>query len=74
MLNSFFENNFCPIDEAHRIGNDLNGKNVLSFLEIELYLSSVGFFQFSKFHENEFKYNQLNFDRGLTVKVKVKYS
>ena len=27
-LDQFFENNFCPIEEAHGTGNDLNSKNI----------------------------------------------
>ena len=36
-IDQFFENSFCPIEEANRIGNDLNSENIkvlrrLSFL------------------------------------------
>ena len=41
-------------------------------MEIELFVFSVEPSQFSIFHENEFKHNQLNFNRALTVRLKVK--
>ena len=31
LRNQFFENNFCPIEEVHRIGNDLHSKNIYKF-------------------------------------------
>ena len=27
-IDQFFENNFCPTEEEHRKGNDLNSKNI----------------------------------------------
>ena len=27
-IEQFYKNNFCPIEEAHRIGNDLNSENI----------------------------------------------
>ena len=27
-IDQYFENNFYPFEEAHRIGNDLNSKNI----------------------------------------------
>ena len=70
----FFENNFCPIEEVHRKGNDLNSKSISDCMQTELFLFSVEALQFSRFHENESKHNQLNFNRGLTVRFKVKNS
>ena len=43
-------------------------------MEIELFIFSEEASQFSKFHENESKHNYVNFNRGLTVKLKVKNS
>ena len=43
-------------------------------MEIELFLFSVEASQSSRFHENESKHNQLNLNRGLTVRFKVKNS
>ena len=43
-------------------------------MEIELFVFSVEPSQFSIFHENEFKHNQLNFNRALTVRLRVKNS
>ena len=41
-------------------------------MEIELFVFSVEALQFSRFHENESRHNQLNFNRGLTLRFKVK--
>ena len=43
-------------------------------MEIELFVFSVDASRFSRFHENESKHNQINFNRGLTVRFKVKNS
>ena len=50
-IEQFFENKFCSLEEAHRIGNDLNSEN----MEIELFAFSVEASQFSKSQESEFK-------------------
>ena len=41
-------------------------------MDTELFVFSVEASQFSVFYENESKHNQLKFNRGLTVRFKVK--
>ena len=43
-------------------------------MEIELFVFSVEASQFSRFDKNVSKHNQLNFNRGLTMRFKVKNS
>ena len=41
-------------------------------MAIDFSIFPVGAFQFYKFHENETEYDNCNFEKGLTVRFKIK--
>ena len=56
----------------HRIENDLCSENTISLMAIDFSVFPVLSFQFSKFHENEAKYDERKIEKGLTVTFKIK--
>ena len=72
-----FWKQFCLVEEAETIGNDLNSESIFIFKKFygdQAIFFSVKASQFSKCHQNESIYYQLNLNRDLTVILKVKYS
>ena len=45
----FFENSFCPIEEANRVGNDVNGENIKVLWRSSFLFSQQRLFNFLNF-------------------------